>query len=252
MLGGIVASALALPDRYRRFFIATFSVLAVGNLILIIRTSEATSDMPHFSDLLLSFKAAAEISRNRLGDLVQDWFFELGLALVVGTLIGIFGPREYQKRVRRNWFSSYDIFKLANPELMKNAYVAEDEVQKLSEQIRDLAIQRENLRIPFGIGPVSEEYQPMALLREAAREASAKNIALHELREKARRNALDDLYEKLKVGTLIARGFKDPLGLNPKEVEIEASYWKFLKFTSDYKEAEGKGIKFTGIEVARK
>jgi len=50
---------------------------------------------------------------------------------------------------------------------------------------------------------------------------------------------------------LIAKGFRDPLGLHPKEKEIPAAYWKFLKFSGDYKEAAGKGIKYTGIEIAR-
>ena len=135
---------------------------------------------------------------------------------------------------------------------MKGAHVAEDEVQELSEHMREISIQREALGVPFGSAPVSEDSESMTLLREAARDASARNLALHKLREKARRNALNDIYEKLKAGALIAKGFKDPLGLNPTEIEIEASYWKFLKFTGDYKEAEGKGFKFTGIEVARK
>jgi hypothetical protein len=104
MLGGIVASALALPDRYRRFFIVTFSVLATGSLALIIHTSEATPGVPHFSDMAPPLRAAANISRNRFNDLVQNWLFELCLAVVFGMLIGIIGPRAYQKRNGANGF----------------------------------------------------------------------------------------------------------------------------------------------------
>jgi hypothetical protein len=74
------------------------------------------------------------------------------------------------------------------------------------------------------------------------------------LREKALRDAAGGIYEKLKNGELIARGFRDAIvpNSNPKEVEIPAEYWKFLKFSGDYKNASGKGIGYTDIEIARK
>jgi hypothetical protein len=252
MVGGIVVSALALSDRARRISIGAFSILGVANLMLIIVTYEHTPDVPHFSDLVVVLAMAAAKAHNNLIDLAENRAFELIAAVAVGIGLGFFGPREYRKRKQRRWLSSYDIFKLANPDLMKDAEIAEEEVQKLSERMRELQIERESLGQPFGSGPISEEPEYMAKLREAARDASARNLALHELREKARSNALGDIYEKLKNEKLVAKGFKDPLGLHPTENEIPATYWKFLKFSGDYKEAEGKGIKYTAIEIARK
>jgi hypothetical protein len=135
--------------------------------------------------------------------------------------------------------------------LIKDAEVVEDEIQRLAGKILALEEQRRDFgRQPDG--SINIDSKALEILAASAREASAKNSAAHELRERARRKALQDVYGKLTEGKLTAKGFKDPLGLNPKEIEIEAPYWKFLKFAGDYKEAEGKGIKFTGIEVAKK
>jgi hypothetical protein len=121
----------------------------------------------------------------------------------------------------------------------------------LAEEILAIELERRDFgRQPDG--SINIDSKAFEILAASAREASARNSAAHELRDKARRKALGDIYNKLTEGKLIAKGFKDPLGVSPKEIEIDASYWKFLKFTGDYKEAEGKGMKFTGIEVAKK
>jgi hypothetical protein len=248
-------SALALENPiHRTRAIVLFGILGVVGFILTVLTYEQTSGVPHITDLVDWIRPRIITAWEILTWAM--WRPSVGMlaTFVVGLILGPFSIWLYLRSKRRNWHSSYDIFKLADPELMKDAEVAEEKVQKLSEGIRELQIERErlNLGIPFGSGPISEEPEYKAKLREAARDASAKNLALHELREKARRNALGDIYEKLKEEKLIAKGFKDPLGLHPKENEIPAAYWKFLKFSGDYKEAEGKGIKYTAIEIARK
>ncbi len=250
VVGGIVVSALALKNPARRISIGIISVLGLGNLALIVYTYEHTPDVPHFSDLPALFVAVGIKGRDRLAAFAENHLVQLIGVLVIGVILGVIVPREYQKRKRRQWFSSYDIFKLADPALMKNAVLAEDEIQRLMEKISALREEREKLGlVPSPVPHASST--AMVALQSAIREASARDIVLHEQHERARARALGDMYEQLKNGELIAKGFKDPLGLHPKETEIPAAYWKFLKFSTDYKEAEGKGIKYTAIEIAR-
>jgi hypothetical protein len=128
---------------------------------------------------------------------------------------------------------------------------ADAQIQLLANQI--LTLEKE--RREFGHQPdgsINIDSAALAVLSANVREASAKHTAAYELREKALRDATGGIYAKLQSGELIAKGFRDPLGLNPTETEIPATYWKFLKFSADYKEAAGKGIKYTAIEIARK
>ena len=63
--------------------------------------------------------------------------------------------------------------------------------------------------------------------------------------------ALQDIYEKLRVGKLIARGYVSPVDSSSKEVEIPAEHWRLIRFNSTYTEASNSEIKYVGIEVAR-
>ena len=127
VVGGIVVSALALKNPARRISIGIISVLGLGNLALIVYTYEHTPDVPHFSDLPALFVAVGIKGRDRLAAFAENHLVQLIGVLVIGVILGVIVPREYQKRKRRQWFSSYDIFKLADPALMKNAVLAEDE-----------------------------------------------------------------------------------------------------------------------------
>jgi hypothetical protein len=251
MVGGIIVSALALADPVRRIAIGVFSILGIANLVLIIVTYENTPDVPHFSDLVVVSAMAAANARNNFINLVGNHSLQLIAAVAAGMALGFFGPREYRKRKQRRWLSSYDIFRLTDPQLVKATEVAEEEVEKLTERI--LALQQE--RSDLGLQPngsIDIDSAALEILSANVREAHAKNAAAHEIRERARRSALAGIYEDLREGKLIAKGFKDPLGMYPTEIEIPAAYWKFLNFSGDYKEAQGKGIKYTAIEIARK
>lgn len=192
--------------------------------------------------------------------LAQPWFWRTFCGLT-GFAIGLYLDAFMRRWTagwspKRKWLASYDIFQLADPRLMEDAVNAEAENQEVMERIRALQIERESLgfpKPPLGSGPISVEGEGEGVqaLRESVREASLRSSALLEVREGARVKALDDIRQKLIDGKLLARGFKDPLGINPKQMDIPAEYWRFLRFKSDYLEAEGKGIKFTAIVVAR-
>jgi hypothetical protein len=178
--------------------------------------------------------------------------------LAVGMYLDAFMRRWAATHPDKKWLSSLKIFDLADPKLMNDAIKVEADNQEIMESIRRYQAERESLipltKPPFGSSPItaeSEASEAIRILQASVREASLRSSALLETRERARMRALEDIYEKLQNGELIAKGLLEPVGANPKEINIPAEYWRFLKFKSDYKEAEGKGIKFTAIVVAR-
>jgi len=157
----------------------------------------------------------------------------------------------------RNWLSSYAIFELADQKLMTEAINAEAEVEKLERKYNDLENERIALRSsPRGAfkaasalqQPVSEAEE---VLGKAVRDAYIKAQAERDYRTSARAKALEDIYAKLRSGDLVAKGFLDPVLPNAEEIIIRAAHWRIIRFNGDYTLAEGQGIKYIGITVAR-
>jgi hypothetical protein len=159
MVGGVVVSALALKNPARRICIGTFSVLGLGNLALIVYTYEHTPGVPHFSDLPEFFAVAGIKGRDGLMVFAENHLVQLFGVLVIGVVLGVIVPREYQRRKRRQWFSSYDIFKLADSALMEDAVLAEDEIQLLMERISALREEREKLGLVSSLVPMQTAKQ---------------------------------------------------------------------------------------------
>lgn len=159
------------------------------------------------------------------------------------------------KEDTRQWLSSYAIFEFADAKLMRSAEKAERNVQNLEEEYQKLEQERRNRMPQRPMGtmggpapePTSEAFEALA---ESAATAFNRAQAEKNVRDRARRKALDDLYDKLSTGTLIAKGFHDPIG-NRGEVEIPPSEWRILRFNGDYTEAQGRGLKYIGIAVAK-
>jgi hypothetical protein len=86
-------------------------------------------------------------------------------------------------------------------------------------------------------------------------EAAIKERALREAQATARARALEDVYEKLINGTLIAKGFRHPIRSTTMEREIPAAHWRIIRFNGDFTEARSQnaslGIQYSGITVAR-
>lgn len=247
-VGGIYLSALALANPIRKVAIVGLSALGLANLVLVIVTYEKTPDVPHIADAIDWIRPRLVAAWEMLAWAV--WRPSVGMltTFIVGLILGPLSIWLYFRSKKRDWHSSFGIFKFVDPELIA---AADAEIQILADQIMDLQKERSEFgRQPDG--SININSAALEILSASMRETHAKQHAAYELREKALRNATGGIYEKLKDGELIAKGFKDPLGLNPKENEIPAAYRKFLKFSGDYKEAAGKGIKYTAIEIARK
>jgi hypothetical protein len=152
----------------------------------------------------------------------------------------------------REWYSSYDIFKLADPKFAKRAADAEEQVAKLAQQID------EKERLLFQL---NDQRNALVLLQPTATTklrivanctaASLQMTAMQQQLAAARAKALEDIYEKLKSGKLVARGFRHPIRRHVMEVEIPAAQWRIIHFTGDYSQAQGQGIKYSGIAIAQ-
>jgi hypothetical protein len=152
----------------------------------------------------------------------------------------------------REWFSSYNIFKLANPKLATRVADAEERVARLVQQIDEeerLLLQLEDQRNALVLlQPVATTEMRIVASRTAA---SLQLAAVQQQLVDARASALEDIYAKLKGKKLVARGFLHPIRRHIMEKEIPAAQWRIIRFTGDYTQAQGPGIKYSGIAIAR-
>ena len=90
----------------------------------------------------------------------------------------------------------------------------------------------------------------MIALEHSAADWYRQRAAAERRQALARASALENLYEELRGGRFIAKGFA---GTPIEDVEIPANHWRLLRFNGDYKEAEARehGLKYVGITVAR-
>jgi hypothetical protein len=59
-----------------------------------------------------------------------------------------------------------------------------------------------------------------------------------------------NLYDKLASGDLISKGFWQPKNI---EMDIPSTFWKVMRFKGPpYVEAEGDGVRYIGIRVAKR
>ena len=152
----------------------------------------------------------------------------------------------------RQWFSGYDIWRLADAEVLKIADNFGAEVRRTQQKIAEIENERRELRTtPSGLGALSELSPAMAELENRASEARTLYAASEQQLIAANEKIVENLYEKLASGKLIASGFHHPVGANPSYTEIPAAEWRILRFSIGNKEAEGQGIKYVGITVAK-
>jgi hypothetical protein len=246
--GGSVLTAFTLPEsRTKWAVVSTFGAAGVVGLILTVLTYEQLT----FIDVGTWAWSCLQATWSYLTVLVQRRWLQILAAVIVGIVIGVIGPFAYDKLKTRTWYSSYEILQLAAPKLMEESAASEAEVHQLALRILDVQEERKRYREPFGSGPISPVSEAMEAFRQAISEASAKSSALREIRDRARRKAGDTLYEQLKTGKLIARGFVSPAGSRSQEVMIPAGYWKLLKFNNDLTEASSDNVRYIGVEIAR-
>jgi hypothetical protein len=156
-------------------------------------------------------------------------------------------PKEEPKK----WLCSYDIFEFADQKLMRAARKAEADNERIEREYQAIEERRKELfkttpRDASG-APISEAFEA---LKESVAQSWTRLQAQKNVQSASRARALEDIYEKLRCGELIARGFHDPVG-NRGEIDIPSAEWRLLRFNGDYTNAAGSGLRYIGITIAR-
>ncbi len=264
MVGGVVVSAYAIPDPWRKRAVVGFSFLGLLNLALIILTYENTPDVPHFADLGPFIWRGSITIWARIVAVAENHILQTVAAAAAGVVLGSashFGYQKWQARRatsvpdNRPWLTSYRIFDLADQGLVKTARNAKDKSAEFERELEVLQIQRENLRPKDAFKAITALQEPpspaMVELQKRESEAYRKIEAQRRQHASAYAGALEDIYEKLRNGHPVAKGFVGSLSNSPNEIEIPAAHWRVIKFNNDYTEAKGQGMEYVGITVAK-
>jgi hypothetical protein len=140
----------------------------------------------------------------------MSWF---AIFLFIAAIFAFQRPTERKQTARQitarptkgPWLTSYKIFDLADQDLMQSAVETEAAVEKISREIERIQLERYFLRM----SPQYPSAEPSGLNTLAESEAAAvrQKSAQEQARATARARALEDLYEKLVDGRLVAKGF---------------------------------------------
>jgi hypothetical protein len=154
----------------------------------------------------------------------------------------------------RQWLSSYKIFELIDQKLLQEASDAEAQIEKLAAEIERVRKERRQLdRIdPLGgtVALQGPQAEALRVLSESAAEAQSRMTAAQQYRSRARGQALNELYDKLRSGEFVAKGYVAPADSSSDEIEIPSGQWRLIRFNGDYTEASSATIKYIGIAVA--
>jgi hypothetical protein len=245
--GGAIVSAFTLPNsRAKWVCVSAFGVAGLAGFALSIITYEQTTIWAVAGAI---WGAWQTIWASIIAFAQRRWV-QLLIVLAIGVALGVIGPREYQKRTRF-WHDKQDIeIHFANPLLVNAREEAKEKIRKLNMAFLDLTVEEQNLH-RGGPGAMMEESPERISIR-------MRRVALHDALKQAQEDlssafqgVLVDLQNKLQKGKLISKGFSYDAGINSGEIDIPASYWRFLEFSPDYINASGRGVSYTAIVVAR-
>jgi hypothetical protein len=155
----------------------------------------------------------------------------------------------------RQWFSSYKIFDLADPTLLQRAVQLQSQLQSLEKEISTNDAAQLALKPTDPLAALEAMNTPipaLEILQKSASELYNRNRAAAANHRAAFGEVLEDIYEKLAAGKLVAKGFLVPVETDSSEIDIPAAHWRLIRFhAAGYTQAEGQGIKYVGITVAR-
>ena len=155
----------------------------------------------------------------------------------------------------RQWLSSYKIFDLADPALLQKAVHLQSQLQSLEKEISTNDAEQLSLKPKDAMAALEAMNNPipaLEILKKNASDLYNRNRIAAANHRAAFGEVLEDIYEQLAAGKLIAKGFLVPVETDSSEIEIPAAHWRLIRFhAAGYTQAEGQGIKYVGVTVAR-
>lgn len=155
----------------------------------------------------------------------------------------------------RQWFSSYKIFELGNPELLQKTAHLQAQLQRLEKEMATNNAEQLALKPKDAMAALEAMKSPvpaLEILKKGASQLYEQNRAAASNHRAIFGELLEDIYEQLAGGKLIAKGFLVPVEKDSSEIEIPAAHWRLIRFhAAGYTQAEGQGIKYVGVTVAR-
>ena len=88
-------------------------------------------------------------------------------------------------------------------------------------------------------------------LEKKKRELKAEAAGRYRRQEVLYRLLIDDLYDKLRRGELVAQGFLLPVEKDSQVSDIPAERWRFLSLSPDFTKASGENLNYAGIAIAK-
>jgi hypothetical protein len=250
--GGAVVTAATLTNPFwRRLGIWGFGALGVVSLVLTIITyGQASDPLPDIKAWV--WRSAQDFWQLMLA-IISSRLFQIPVAFIAGLALGAVGLFIYQNRPPKEWHTSYDILKLGNRELLRADGEAVAALNKIAYELEEATVARDKAKPTGDFWAMKVLTDPPQAYREAEEKRKELDLQYYKqatIRQQCFTAAINEMYGRLRNGSLIAKGLLEPVAINTEETEIPAVHWHFLKFNEVGTQATGEGITYKAISVA--
>jgi hypothetical protein len=155
----------------------------------------------------------------------------------------------------RQWLYSYDMYNLADRELALLATTESEKFGELDQEFENLNYQLMAMSSAKGLtlaaGIAIPETKDIVQIRERMNVVLRQREEQRHKRNQSSLRVVDDLYEKLRNGAIIAKGCLAPVSNNAEEIPIPSWQWRFLRLNNTLTEASGENITYKAVTAAR-
>lgn len=186
----------------------------------------------------------------------------LGLVMSLWLIIELRLQRNtaFKKFSKTKWYSpSFSIGKFADPELVKIRDEKSENRRKsitiemiLRRQLNQAIAKNPNRGIPSSISPSPKVAQREEEYREKYQVHKDSEARIEVEYMAAVQDVENNINDQLRKGTLIARGFLQPVSANPGQILIPSEQWSILEMDFDKAIASGHGITYVGVEIGKR
>lgn len=239
---GVVVAALAVPDsRAKRISITVSLLLGAAWLCLAVYVHEQTpGNVPYVSRALISIVSF-------VADVVQSRIFQTAIALIVGIILGsqFSGIKRTDAKARKeapalDWKASDSVLELAAPSKINDRREQLSKIAELDAQLAEIAQLIELDGSNISTKRIKKRDNLMRFKDSTRQVERVLYLSL-----------IQDIYEGLRSGTLIGRGFLLPVGKEDGVVNIPSNRWMFLRLNDDFTKASGENLTYAGLQIAR-